>query len=75
MHRLSAIVLDVSNALQNGNFTIHERVFVIPPPYYLVLFEKSYPIINLDKYYDKFCLKCMNGIQAKKYHEDSIIYY
>ena len=39
MHRLTDSILDVSNAFQNTNVPIHERVCVIPPPYYLDLFE------------------------------------
>ena len=39
MHRLTARILDVSNAFQNKNAPIHERVCVSPPPYYLDGFE------------------------------------
>ena len=35
MHRLTVRILDVSNAFQNKNVPIHERVCVSPPPYYL----------------------------------------
>ena len=40
--RLTARVLDVSNAFQNTNVPIHERVCVSPPPYYLDWFKRSY---------------------------------
>ena len=43
IHRLSASILDVSNAFQNTNVPIHEIVCVSPPPYYLDWFEKYYP--------------------------------
>ena len=39
MHRLTAVILDVSNAFQNTNVLIHERVYVIPTPYYIDWFE------------------------------------
>ena len=35
MHRLTARILDVSNAIQNTNVPIHEIVCVSPPTYYL----------------------------------------
>ena len=41
MHRVTARVLDVSNAFQNKNVPIHEIFFVSPPPYYLDWFEIS----------------------------------
>ena len=66
MHRLAARILDVSNALQNTNFIIHERVFVSPPPYYLYWFEISYPNVPLDLYYGPFCLQFMDVIQVTK---------
>ena len=43
MHRLTASILDVSNAFHNINVLINESVYVSPPPYYLDWFEKSYP--------------------------------
>ena len=66
MHRITDRILDVSNELNNTNFSIHERVCVIPPTYYLDCFEKYHPNVplNLDEY--PFCLQCMNVIQEKK---------
>ena len=49
-HRLTASILDVSNAFQNKYVPSHERVCVIPPPYYLDWFERSYPNITLNRY-------------------------
>ena len=43
MHILTVRILDVSNPFQNTNFTIHERVCVSPPPYYIDWFEIFYP--------------------------------
>ena len=48
IHRLNARIVDVSNAFQNPNVPIHERVFFSPPPYYLVWFERSYPNVLLN---------------------------
>ena len=48
MHRLTARILDVSNAFQNTNFPIHERVCVSPPPYYIDWFERSYYNVPLN---------------------------
>ena len=64
MYRLSARILDVSNAFKNTTVTIHERVCVSPPPYYLDRFERSYPNVPLNQYDGPFCLQCMNGIQG-----------
>ena len=50
MHRLTAIILDVSNASQNTNVPINERVCVSPPPYYLDFFERYYPNVPLNRY-------------------------
>ena len=66
MHRLNARILDVSNSFQNTNFTIHERVCVIPPPYYLEWFERSYPNVPLNQDDGQFFLLCMNGFQGTK---------
>ena len=66
MHRLTARILDVSNAFQNTNVPIHERVCVSPPPYYLDWFERSYPNVPLNRDDGPFCLQCMNGIQGTK---------
>ena len=63
MHILTGMILDVSNAFQNTNVPINERVCVIPPPYYINWFERSYPnvTLNLD---DGTCYpRCMNVIQ------------
>ena len=66
MHRLTARILDVSNAFQNTNVPIHERVCVSPPPYYLNWFEISYPNVPLNQGDGPFYLQCMNGIQGTK---------
>ena len=55
MNRLTARILDVSNAFQNKNVHIHERVCVSPPPYYLYWFEISYSIITLNIYDGPLC--------------------
>ena len=65
IHRLTARILDVSNVFKNKNFTIHERVCVIPPPYYLEWFERSYPHVTLNRDDGPFFLQCMNGIQVE----------
>ena len=57
--------MDVSNALQNINVTIHERVCAIPPLYYLDWFEISYPNFTLNQDDGTFTLKYTNGIQGK----------
>ena len=64
MHRPTARILDVSNAFQNKNVPIHERVCVSPPPYYLDWFEISYPNVTLNRDDGTFFLQCMNGIQV-----------
>ena len=66
MHRLTARILYVSNAFQNKNVPIYERVFVIPPPYYLDWSEISYPNVPLNQDDGPFCLQCMNRIQGTK---------
>ena len=66
MHRLTASILDVSNAFQNTNVPIHERFCVSPPPYYLNWFEISYPNVPLNRDDGLFFLQCMNGIQGTK---------
>ena len=66
MNRLTARILDVSNALQNTNVPIHEIFFVIPPSYYLDWFERSYPNVPLNLYDGSFFIQCMNGIQGTK---------
>ena len=62
MHRLTARILDVSNAFQNTNVPIHEIVCVSPPPYYLDWFEIYYPNVLLNQDDGTFFLQCMNGI-------------
>ena len=66
MHKLSDIILDVSNAFQNKNVPINERVCVSPPPYYIYWFERFYPYVPLNRDDGPFCLQYMNGIQVKK---------
>ena len=66
MHRVTASILDDSNAFQNKNVPIHERVCVSPPPYYLEWFKRSYPNVPLNCDDGLFCLQYMNGIQEKK---------
>ena len=65
MHRLTAMILDVSNAFNNTNFPINERVCVIPPPYYIDWFEIYYPNVPLNRDDGQFSTQCMNGIQVK----------
>ena len=66
MHRLTARILDVSNAFQNTNVPIHEKFCFIPQPYYLDWFEMYYPNVSLNIYDGPFCINCMNGIQGTK---------
>ena len=66
MHRLTARILDVSNAFQNKNVPIHEIVCVSPPPYYIDWFEESYPNVPLNRDDGPFCLQFINGIQETK---------
>ena len=66
MYILTEWILDVSNDLQNTQVTINERVYVIPPPYYLYCFEKSYPNVPLNRGESPFCLQFMNGTQGTK---------
>ena len=66
MHRLTASILDVSNAFHNTNFTIHERACVNTSPYYLDWFEKSHPSVPLNWYEGPFFLQLINGIQGTK---------
>ena len=44
MRRITARILDVNNYFQNKKFSIHERVCVITPPYYLDWFENLTPL-------------------------------
>ena len=48
MHKHTASILDISNAFKSTNVPIRERVYVIPPPYYLDWFEKAYRNIPLN---------------------------
>ena len=66
MHKLNARILDGSNAFQNTNFTIHERIFFSPPPYYIDWFERYYPNVSLNRDYGPFYLQCMNLVQGTK---------
>ena len=66
MYRLTAGILDVSNAFQNLKNPIHEGFCVVPTTYYLYWLEIYYPNVPLNKYDDPFCLKFMNIIQGKK---------
>ena len=66
MNRLTARILDVSNAFKNKNVPINEFFCFNPPPYYLDCFERSYPTVPINRDYGPFCLQCMNGIQETK---------
>ena len=66
MHRLTASILDVSNAFQNKNVPIHVRVCFSTPPYYLDWFEKYYTNVPLNQDYGPFFLQFMSGIQVTK---------
>ena len=66
MYILTSSILDVSNAFQNTNVPIYDRVCFSPPPYYLDLFERSYPNVPLNRYGGPFCIQCMNVIQETK---------
>ena len=66
MHRLTARILYVSNAIHNTKFPINERVCVSPPPYYIDWFERSYPNVPLNWDDDPFFIQFMNGIKETK---------
>ena len=66
MHIITAKILDVSNAFHNTNVSIHERVCLSPPPYYIYWFEIYYPNVTLNRDYVTFSPQCMNVIQGKK---------
>ena len=66
MHRITTIILDVSNDFHNTDYPIHERVFVILQPYYLDWFEKTYPYIPLNQDYIHLFLKCVHIIQGTR---------
>ena len=63
IHRLTASILDVSNAFQKTKFPIHEIVCVSPPPYYLDWFEISYPNVPLNLDDSTFFIQCMDVIK------------
>ena len=65
-HSLTVRILEVSNAFKNTIFTIHERVCVNQPPYYIDWFEIYYPNFPLNRDDGPFCIQCMNGIQGIK---------
>ena len=66
MNIITFIFLYASNAFQNMNVPIHEKVCVIPPAYYLDLFENPYHSININRDDGPFYLQCMNRIQGTK---------
>ena len=66
MHIINSRFLYVSNAFQNMNVPIHEKVCVRPPAYYLDWFENTYHSITINSYDGPFYLQCMNGIQGTK---------
>ena len=65
MHSLTASILEFSNAFQNTNVPIHERICVSQLPYYIDWFEISYLNVPLNQYDGPFYLQRMNGIQGK----------
>ena len=71
MHRLTARMLDVSNAFQNGDVYIHERSCVIPPLHYLYWFEKNHPNVTINRDDGPFYIQCMNQIQRKNLLNDN----
>ena len=66
MHIITSRIIYVSNASQNTNVPINERVCVSPPPYYLDRFEKYYPNVPINWDDGPFFLQCMSGFQGKK---------
>ena len=66
MYIFTANILDASNAFKYKNVHINERVYVIPPPYYLDWFGISYPNVPLNLDDGLFCLQWMNIIQGTK---------
>ena len=66
MNRLTDRILGVSNAFQNTNVTIHEKVCDNPQLYYLDWFGKNYPNVPLNRYDIPFCLQFMNITQGTK---------
>ena len=66
MNILTANISGVSNAFQNKNVPIHERVCVSSPPYYLGLFEIFYPNVTLNRDDGSFFIQCIKVIQGTK---------
>ena len=66
MNRLTARILDVSNAFHNKTFPIHEKLFVSPPPYYFNYSEISYPNVPLIRDSGPSFTQCICGIQRTK---------
>ena len=71
MHRLTAIILDVSNAFQNTNVPIHESFCVSPPPYFIDWFERSYPNFPLNIYDGPFVLIILVEFKKQIHLEDN----
>ena len=66
MHRITARILDVSNAFQNKNSPIHDIFCASPPHYYLYWFGRYHPNVPLNRYGGTFFLQFMDGIQGTK---------
>ena len=66
MHRLTAMILGVSNVFQNKNVTIHKIVCVSSPPYYLDWFEISCPNVPINQDGGTFFIQCMNLMRGTK---------
>ena len=66
MHKLTARILDVSNAFKNTNFLFMKQFVSVHLPIILNGLEISYPNVPLNRDDDPFCLQCMNGIQGTK---------
>ena len=74
MHRLTARILDASNVFRNTNVPIHERVCIIPPPYYLYWFESSYPNVPINLDYGPFVLDVQIEFREQNQLDDNGIY-
>ena len=57
MHRITEMILVVSDDLHNKKFPINERVCVSPPPNYLDWFENYHPNVYLNRYYGPFFIQ------------------
>ena len=66
VHILTSRIFDVTNSFQNKNVPIHKIVYVSPPPYYLELFEISYPNVTLNRDDGPFFIQCMDEIRGTK---------